>query len=82
MEALSGIANKRIRSHFGGEILSSSCEELRDFLLQPYRGMALFVVVFFGMTGLLNLKSSELGDFVFLQDSPVVYLGHAIFHPR
>ena len=22
-----------------GEILSSSCEELRDFLLQPYRGM-------------------------------------------
>ena len=32
--------NECLRSHFSGEILSSSCEELRDFRLQPYRRMA------------------------------------------
>ena len=40
MEAWSGCATACLRSHFSGEILNSSCEELRDFLLQPYRGMA------------------------------------------
>ena len=35
-----GCANERLRSLFSGEILSPSCEELRDFLMQPYRGMA------------------------------------------
>ena len=40
IKAWSGCANECLRSHFSGEILSSSCEELGDFLLQPYREMA------------------------------------------
>ena len=40
MKAWSGCANENLRSRFSGDMLSSSCGELRDFLmLQPYRGM-------------------------------------------
>ena len=46
IKAWSGCANEYLRSHFSREILSSSCEELGDFLLQPYRGMALLISKF------------------------------------
>ena len=38
--SLVGLRERLPSNSYSGEILSSSCEELRDFLIQPYRGMA------------------------------------------